>query len=139
MDSKDPEKAVIKATSQKTTEDDPNQGGRPDDLGGDELDTPDDESKEDEDKCSQDDREGSDDNSDDNSDYNSDDSIDYDYIPDPTVSEDSPSHYSKHPSLPCYCKIRGVSYTPPGWIRKYKKRSHKETDSEEPVPKKLKF
>lgn len=66
------------------------------------------------------------------------DDVDYsvwDYTPDQSINVDNPSQ-----SQPC-CSLRGVSYTPPGWIRKYRKRT-KESNSEEEAahaPKKLKF
>ena len=40
---------------------------------------------------------------------------DWDYVPD-----ESCDPYYCPQSQPCFC-IRGVSYTPPGWVRKYKK------------------
>ena len=81
---------------------------------------------------------------------NSDESLDYtlwDYIPDPSISINSPRHYSKQHSQPMFC-LRGKSYTPPGWQRKYyKKEQHKndpeaepkDTTEQPPAVKKLKF
>ena len=76
------------------------------------------------------------------SDNESDVSLDFsqwDYIPDPSVNENSPSYYANQQSQPCCC-IRGVSYTPPGWKRKYRKRTKSEgSDSEKKAAKKLKI
>ena len=59
----------------------------------------------------------------------------WDYTPDKSVELD----YNMDPSQPCF-NIRGVSYTPPGWKRKYSKRSNSPSDQEEVcAKKKLKF
>ena len=55
---------------------------------------------------------------------------DWDYVPDRSISYDSPRHYSNYHSQP-YCSLRGVSYTPPGWIKKYRKRLRNKSDSEQ--------
>ena len=70
-------------------------------------------------------------------DTESDDDIDYslwDYVQDPSCD---PNYISQ--SQPCSC-IRGVSYTPPGWIRKYKyKKCTNPSDAKTPAAKKIKF
>ena len=43
---------------------------------------------------------------------------DWDYVPDELCDP-----YYCPQRQPCFC-IRGVSYTPPGWVRKYKKRTN---------------
>ena len=43
---------------------------------------------------------------------------DWDYVPD-----ESCDPYYCPQIQPCF-RIRGVSYTPPGWVRKYKTRTH---------------
>lgn len=82
---------------------------------------------------------------------NSDDSLDYsvwDYIPDPSIEKDDPDYFMNQRSQPCHT-LRGSSYTPPGWKRKYhRKRKAKQVENKEtgqeceaaPGPiKKLKF
>ena len=76
---------------------------------------------------------------------NSDDSLDYsvwDYTPDSSF-KDTPDYYYNYPGQPCH-SLRGASYTPPGWKRRYhRKRNEEGTDSEEEAsptaPKKLQF
>ena len=48
---------------------------------------------------------------------------DWDY-----VRDESCDPYYCPQSQPCFC-IRGVSYTPPGWVRKYKKRTKSRSSS----------
>ena len=48
-----------------------------------------------------------------------------------------PSTLLEYQSQPCFNK-RGVSYTPPGWVRKYKKRMKHHTTAT-PAAKKLKM
>ena len=61
------------------------------------------------------------------------------YEPDPSISKDSPRHYTKQQSQPC-SNIRGVSYTPPGWQRRRAKKSKGESDiGDSEAKKKLKY
>ena len=58
---------------------------------------------------------------------------DWDYVPD-----ESCDPYYCPQSQPYFC-IRGVSYTPPGWVRKYKKRTKSRSSSATSAAKKIKL
>ena len=69
------------------------------------------------------------------------DDVDYsvwDYTPDQSVDKDDPDYYGMQQSQPCY-SIRGGSYTPPGWKRKYTHRKRENEEDLKLAPKKLKF
>ena len=51
----------------------------------------------------------------------------WDYEMDPAYTLETMPFYA---SQPCFC-VRGVSYTPPGWVRKYRKRSRVTADHDE--------